>query len=81
MADVANMMYLLGFTKTLVGTVYGHGHSDETHYSVAQIDELVAALNLITDERSRTNRSLEMIRREGKLGTSPQKVPMKRKMG
>jgi hypothetical protein len=49
------------------------------HYSVAQIEELVETLELITDERSRTNRSLDMIRREqlGKL--TPQKVPTESK--
>ena len=36
------------------------------HYSVAQVAELVNALNRITDERSRTNRSLAMIAREGR---------------
>ncbi|MFM9913282.1 MAG: tyrosine-type recombinase/integrase [Methylophilaceae bacterium] len=34
------------------------------HYSVAQATELVTALNLITDQRNRTNRSLAMIARE-----------------
>ena len=34
------------------------------HYSVAQVAELVEALNRITDERHRTNRSLAMIARE-----------------
>ncbi|MDD5384293.1 MAG: hypothetical protein PHG89_05365 [Gallionella sp.] len=34
------------------------------HYSVVQIDELVVALNRITDEGSRVNRSLAMILRE-----------------
>jgi hypothetical protein len=49
------------------------------HYSVAQIEELVDALELITDERSQTNRSLDMIRREqlGKL--TPQKIPTESK--
>ena len=36
------------------------------HYSVAQVSELVNALNRITDERSRTNRSLAMIAREAR---------------
>jgi len=46
------------------------------HYSVAQVSELVDALNRITDERSRTNRSLAMIAREARGETSPHKVPM-----
>ncbi|HUV92812.1 MAG TPA: hypothetical protein VMV80_06980 [Anaerolineales bacterium] len=34
------------------------------HYSVAQVRELLDALNLITDESNRTNASLEMLFRE-----------------
>ena len=51
------------------------------HYSVAQCAELVDALNRITDERSRTNRSLAMIAREARGETSPHKVPMQMKNG
>jgi integrase len=51
------------------------------HYSVVQIDELVAALNRITDEGSRVNRSLAMIRREQLGGYSPRKVPSELKTG
>ena len=47
------------------------------HYSVVQIDELVEALNRITDEGSRVNRSLAE-----QLGEkSHPKVPIERKMG
>ena len=35
-----------------------------SHYSVAQVRELLDALNLITDESNRTNASLEMLFRE-----------------
>ncbi|MGH8223290.1 MAG: hypothetical protein ACREQZ_09990 [Woeseiaceae bacterium] len=51
------------------------------HYSVAQGAELVEALNRITDERHRTNRSLAMVAGEALRGKSPQKVPMQRKSG
>ena len=51
------------------------------HYSVAQIGELVEALNRITDERSRTNRSLAMIAREARGNRSHQKGPMQIKNG
>ncbi|MGQ0547978.1 MAG: tyrosine-type recombinase/integrase, partial [Betaproteobacteria bacterium] len=51
------------------------------HYSVAQVAELVEALNRITDERHRTNRSLAMIAREASRGRSPQKVPMQAESG
>ena len=51
------------------------------HYSVAQVAELVEALNRITDERSRTNRSLAMIAREAREEKSPHKLPMQLKNG
>jgi integrase len=51
------------------------------HYSVAQCAELVDALNRITDERSRTNRSLAMIAREAREEKSPHKVPTQMKNG
>jgi hypothetical protein len=51
------------------------------HYSVAQVAELVEALNRITDERSRTNRSLAMIAREAKGEKIPHKLPMQMKNG
>ena len=51
------------------------------HYSVAQVAELVEALNRITDERHRTNRSLAMIAREALRGESPHKVPMQMENG
>ena len=51
------------------------------HYSVAQVAELVDALNRITDERSRTNRSLAMIAREAREEKSPHKVPTQMKNG
>ena len=51
------------------------------HYSVAQCAELVDALNRITDERSRTNRSLAMIAREARGEKSLHKVPTQMKNG
>jgi integrase len=51
------------------------------HYSVAQVAELVGALNRVTDERSRTNRSLAMIAREAKGEKILQKLPMQMKNG
>jgi hypothetical protein len=36
------------------------------HYSVAQIDELVATLDLIADEHGRTNKTLQMLQLEAK---------------
>jgi integrase len=51
------------------------------HYSVAQVAELVEALNRITDERHRTNRSLAMIAREAMAERKSPKLPMQRKSG
>jgi hypothetical protein len=36
------------------------------HYSVAQIEELVSALDLIADEYGRTNKTLQMLQLEAK---------------
>lgn len=51
------------------------------HYSVAQVAELVDALNRITDERNRTNRSLAMIAREALAERNSPKLPMQMKSG
>ncbi len=54
-----------GIREETIADILWHTRRGMTaHYSVAQIEELVDALERITDERSRTNRSLEMIRRE-----------------
>jgi hypothetical protein len=47
------------------------------HYSMAQIVEIRDALELITDERNRFNKSLATLIRE----KSPQKVPTAEKNG
>jgi len=36
------------------------------HYSVAQINELVDALELVADEHGRVNKTLQMLQLEGK---------------
>lgn len=51
------------------------------HYSVAQVAELVEALNRITDERHRTNRSLAMIAREALEAKKSPNLPMQMKSG
>ena len=44
-----------------------HEHRSMTgHYSVAQIHELVAALEAIADENGRANKTLQMLRLEAK---------------
>ena len=51
------------------------------YYSVVQIEELVGALDRISDECSRINRSLDMIRRERFGEKRPQKVATERRTG
>ena len=46
-----------------------------------QVSQLVDALNQITDERIRTNRSLSMIAREAGEEKSLHKLPMQMKNG
>jgi integrase len=71
-----------GAKEETIADILWHTRKGMTaHYSVVQIDELVTALNRITDEGNRTNRSLAMIRREQLGNESPQKVPSERKMG
>jgi len=54
-----------GVREETIADILWHTRQGMTaHYSVVQIDELVEALNRITNESSRVNRSLAMIRRE-----------------
>jgi integrase len=54
-----------GIREETIADILWHARQGMTaHYSVVQIDELVDALNRITNEGSRVNRSLAMIRRE-----------------
>ena len=69
-----------GVREETIADVLWHTRRGMTaHYSVAQIEELLDALERITDERSRTNRSLEMIRREQVGKSSPQFLPTESK--
>ena len=52
-----------------------------TGISVAQVAELVEALNRITGERHRTNRSLAMIAREAMAERKSPKLPMQMRNG
>ena len=53
--------------ENTIADILWHEHSTMTqHYSVAQIDELVAALELIADEHGRTNKTLQMLQLEAK---------------
>ncbi|MES1982774.1 MAG: tyrosine-type recombinase/integrase [Pseudomonadota bacterium] len=66
--------------ETITDILWHTRQGMKAHYSVVQIDELLEALNRITDERNRVNRSLAMIRREH-IGESPRKVPIEKKIG
>lgn len=59
--------------ETIVDILWHTRQGMAAHYSVAQINELVGALNRITDEGNLTNRSLAMIRREQLGKESPQR--------
>ena len=71
-----------GIREETIADILWHTRQGMTaHYSVVQIDELLEALNRITNERSRMNRSLAMIRREQLGEKSHPKVPIERKIG
>lgn len=54
-----------GVREETISDILWHTRGTMTaHYSVAQVRELLDALNLITDESNRTNASLEMLFRE-----------------
>ena len=54
-----------GVREEAIADILWHTSQGMTaHYLVAQIEELVEALNRVTDERSRINQSLDMIQRE-----------------
>jgi integrase len=53
--------------ENTVADILWHEHRSMTgHYSVAQIHELVAALEAIADEQGRGNKSLQMLQLEAK---------------
>jgi len=71
-----------GTREETIADILWHTRQGMTaHYSVVQIDELAEALNRITDERSRVNRSLAMIRREQDGEKSHPKVPIEKEKG
>lgn len=71
-----------GVREETISDVLWHTRRGMTaHYSVAQIEELLDAMERITDERSRVNRSLDMIRRERGQKQAPRELPMQMKTG
>ena len=60
-------MRLANVRENTIADILWREHSSMTgHYSVAQIDELVAALELIADEHGRANKTLQMLQLEAK---------------
>ena len=54
-----------GVREEAISDILWHSRGTMTsHHSVAQVSELLDALNLITDESNRTNANLEMLFRE-----------------
>ena len=48
--------------ENTIADILWHEHSSMTrHYSVAQIDELAAALDLVADENGKVNKTLQML--------------------
>ena len=71
-----------GAREETIADILWHTRQGMTaHYSVVQIDELLEASNRITDEGSRVNRSLAMIRREQLGLKSHPKVPIEKEQG
>ena len=69
-----------GVREETIADILWHVRQGMTaHYSVAQVSELVEALNRITDESNRVNRSLAMIAREAKELKVPTNSPRKEK--
>ena len=70
-----------GREETITDILWHTRRGMTAHHLVAQIEELAGALNCITYERSRINRSLDMIRSEQTGTQSPHKAPTKRVIG
>jgi integrase len=72
-----------GVPESTVADILWHSTKSMTqHYSVAQIVELHGALEKITDDTGRWNKSLAMLKREQEVArrvASPPKVPQERK--
>ena len=53
--------------ESTVSDILWHQHRTMTgHYSVAQIEELVSALDVIADEHGRANKTLQMLQLEAR---------------
>ncbi|MDP3211954.1 tyrosine-type recombinase/integrase [Methylotenera sp.] len=68
-----------GVREETIADILWHSRNSMTaHYSVAQVRELLDALNLVTDESNKVNANLEMLFREK---VNSLQSPSKRKMG
>ncbi len=65
--------------ETIADILWHNRPSMTAHNSVAQVSELYEALNRISNESNRVNRSLVMIAREAKQVKVPQKSPDNKK--
>ena len=65
--------------ETVADILWHNRPSMTAHYSVAQVAELYEALNRISNESNRVNRSLVMIAREARQVKVPQKSPDNKK--
>ena len=65
--------------ETIADILWHNRPSMTAHYSVAQVAELYEALNRISNESNRVNRSLVMIAREARQVKVPQKSPDNKK--
>jgi integrase len=61
--------------ETIADILWHNRPSMTAHYSVAQVSELYEALNRISNESNRVNRSLVMIAREARNLKVPTKSP------
>ena len=65
--------------ETIADILWHNRPSMTAHYSVAQVAELIEALNKVSNENNRGNRSLVMIARDARNLKVPQKSPDEKK--
>ncbi len=65
--------------ETIADILWHNRPSMTAHYSVAQVIKLYEALNKVSDESNRVNRSLVMIVRDARNLKVPQKSPYEKK--
>lgn len=69
-----------GVREETISDILWHSRKGMTaHYSVAQVSELFEALNKVSNDSNRINRSLTMISREARNSKFPEKSPLKQR--